>query len=62
VSGALIDELAEAAREAEAAGLAVLCAGLERLAKERSAGDVVRLKYLLQVHREVGYRAGVGGG
>jgi hypothetical protein len=62
VSGPLIDELAEAAREADAAGLAVLRAGLERLAKERSAGDVARLKYLLQVHREVGYRAGVGGG
>ncbi|MDB5319201.1 MAG: hypothetical protein JWN40_832 [Phycisphaerales bacterium] len=59
LSGALIDELTEAAREAEAAGLGMLCQGLEALARNRGAGEVVRLKYVLQLHRQVGYRVGV---
>jgi hypothetical protein len=60
LSGALIEELTEAGREAEAAGLALLSAGLEGLARDRRAREVLRLKYLLQLHRQVAYRVGVG--
>jgi hypothetical protein len=60
LSGDLIEELKEAARDADAAGLAVLCAGLDRLATEHAAANVLRLKYVLQLHRQAGYRVAVG--
>jgi hypothetical protein len=61
LSGELVEELKEAGREADAAGLAQLSAGLEQLAHHRRAGELLRLKYLLQLHRQVAYRVGVGG-
>lgn len=61
LSGELVEELKEAGREAEAAGLTLLSAGLEGLAHKRKTGELLRLKYLLQLHRQVAYRVGVGG-
>ena len=61
LSGEVIEQLKEAAVEAEAAGLALLSAGLDGLARDRRAGELVRVKYLLELHRQVAYRVGVAG-